>query len=70
MCDAHDQALVRVTYLSHEDGGTCFEEYATLGQALTFASSGSWPRVTAAEVRQWRKVTLCEPLGALTVEVL
>ena len=71
MCDAHDATPVRVTYLSHEEGGTCFEERATLGQALTFIGSGAdWPRVSAAEVREARRVTLCERYGSLTVETL
>lgn len=71
MCDAHDQTPVRVTYLSHEDGGTCFETSATLGQALTFIGAGAdWPHVSAAEVREARRLTLCQKYGALTVEVL
>lgn len=71
MRDACDATPVRVTYLSNEDGGTCFEERTTLDQALAFISTGAdWPRVSAAEVREARRVTLCERYGSLTVEVL
>lgn len=69
VCDACDTTPARVTYLGYEDGATSWTVPTTVGDALYFTRS-SWPAVTAAELHEHRRVTLCETFGALTLETI